>query len=188
MLVLDLTADIHAAIADLSNLARKHVPFATARALTAVAYDARDEVREQLPKRFIIRRPWVAKGIGVERATKTDLEANVFSRDRFMALQEEGGVKTEKQVIPIGRMGQKAKSQVIPRSQRPGSLIARKAAFYIAGTLFERRGGGIQPLYLLGRSVRVQPRFGMEQTVRMVVLREFRRRLEEKLDIAMSSR
>jgi hypothetical protein len=186
VLVLDLTADIDAATASLSNLARKHVPFATARALTSVAYDARDEVRRQLPKRFIIRRPWVAKGIGVERATKADLEATIFSRDRFMAMQEEGGVKTGKQAVPVGRLAQRARSEVIPRSQWPGRLMARKSVFYRAGTLFERRGKEVHALYLLGRQVKVRPRFGMEETVQIVTLREFRRRLDEKI-IASSS-
>jgi hypothetical protein len=186
VLVLDLTADIGVASASLSNLARKHVPFAAARALTSVAYDARDEVRAQLPKRFIIRRPWVAKGIGVERATKADLEATVFSRDKFMDLQEEGGTKTGKQVVPVGRLAQTAKSAVIPRSQWPGRLMARKSVFYRAGTLFERRGKEIHALYLLGRQVRVRPRFGMEQAVHMVTLRNFRRRFEEALLKAMA--
>jgi hypothetical protein len=181
VLVLDLTAEIDASTANLSNLARRQVPFATARALTSVAYDARDEVRRQLPKRFIIRRPWVAKGIGVERATKANLEATVFSRDKFMAQQEEGGTKTGKQVIPVGRLAQKARSEVIPRSQWPGRLMARKSVFYRAGTLFERRGKEIHVLYLLGRQVKVRPKFGMEQTVHMVALRNFRRRFEEAM-------
>jgi hypothetical protein len=185
VLVLDLTADINAATVDLSNLTRRQVPFATARALTSVAYDARDEVRRQLPKRFIIRRPWVAKGIGVVRATKADLEATVFSRDRFMALQEEGGTKMGKQAIPVGRLAQRAKSEVIPRSQWPGRLMARKSVFYRAGTLFERRGKEIHTLYLLGRQVKVRPRFGMEQTVHMVVMRELKRRFEEKMSAAL---
>ena len=61
------------------------MPYATARALTSVAYAARDDVRKELPGRFTLRRPWVARGITVEPAKKSKPAARVFSRDAFMA-------------------------------------------------------------------------------------------------------
>ena len=59
MLKLDVTADVAQATEDLSDLAEKHIPNAAAKALTRTAFDARDAVRDSLPQRFNLRRPWV---------------------------------------------------------------------------------------------------------------------------------
>jgi hypothetical protein len=135
-----------------------------------------------MPRRFTIRRPWVVQGVGVTPANPRTLSAEVWSRDRFMALQEAGGVKTGKLAIPVGRMAAKAKTQVIPKSQWPGQMLAKKNVFYRAGAVFERRDEKrILALYLLRRQQKVEPRFGMADTVRSVVLREYLRQMERAL-------
>jgi hypothetical protein len=181
MLRLDLTGDIHRASTWLSQAARRHIPEAAARALTGVAYDARDAVRADLPGRFTLRRPWVSRGIGVQPARSSALEALVYSRDEFMRLQEEGGAKSGTSAIPLGPMAAKARSQVIPRSQWPGALRQRSNVFYRAGMVFERRGQGIQPLWKLRQSQSVAPRFGMRETVRSVALAGMRQRMDREL-------
>ena len=181
MLKLDVTADVAKATAHLSQTARKRVPSAVAKALTRTAYDARDAVRAEMPRRFTIRRPWVVQGVGVTPANPRTLSAEVWSRDRFMALQETGGEKTGKLAIPVGRMAQIAKTQVIPKSQWPRAMLAKKGVFVRRGTVFERKGKAIQALYLLRRRQKVAPRFGMADTVRSVVLREYQRQMERAL-------
>ncbi|MDR4125547.1 hypothetical protein [Yanghanlia caeni] len=182
MLKLDVTADVAKATEHLSELAQQHVPNAAAKALTRTAFDARDAVREGLPKRFNLRRPWVSQGIGVTQAKPRTLMAEVWSRDRFMALQETGGTKTSTSAIPLGPMAQKARTQVIPKSQWPGQMLAKKNVFYRAGAVFERRDEKrILALYLLRRQQKVEPRFGMADTVRSVALREYRRQMERAL-------
>ena len=182
MLKLDVSADVAEATEYLSDMARRRVPDAAAKALTRTAYDARDAVRDSLPKRFNLRRPWVSRGIGVTPATPRTLMAAVWSRDRFMALQETGGSKTGKLAIPVGPMAQIAQTRVIPKSQWPRQMLAKKHVFYRAGTVFERVGGRrIRALYLLRRQQRVAPRFGMADTVRSVALREYQRQMERAL-------
>ena len=56
--------------------------------ITRTAFDARDAVRDGLPDRFNLRRPWISRGIGVTPAKPRTLMAEVWSRDRFMALRE----------------------------------------------------------------------------------------------------
>ena len=65
MLKLDVSADVAEATEHLSELAEKHIPNAAAKALTRTAFDARDAVRDGLPVRFNLRRPWVKWGVGV---------------------------------------------------------------------------------------------------------------------------
>ncbi len=189
MLRLDLTADVAKATEYFSFIARRHLSQAADKALTRSAYDARDAVRESLPKRFILRRPWVSQGIGVTPADPGSLTAHVWSRDRFMAMQEFGGTKTGKLAIPVGPMARLAKSQVIPKSLWPRQLLAKLNVFIRAGTLFERRGSkDIQALYLLRRWQTVTPRLGMTETVRREVLRQLPQRMQQALHELMASR
>jgi len=182
MLKLDVTTDVAKATEYLSDLAEKHIPNAAAKALTRMAFDARDAVRDSLPQRFNLRRPWVKWGVGVTPAKPRTLMAEVWSRDRFMALQETGGTKTGTSAIPLGPMAQKARTQVIPKSQWPAQLAQKKTVFYHAGMLFERRDERrILALYLLGKRQKVEPRFGMADTVRSVALKEYYRQMERAL-------
>lgn len=189
MLRLDFAADVRQASDYLSSVASQHIPQAAADALTATAFDARDAVRKTLPQRFTIRRPWVARGIGVERANRTTLAAQVFSRDRFMAAQEYGGAKPDARPIPAGRLAQVAKTHVIPKSQWLGAMKTKRNTFYRAGMLFERKADrSVMPLYLLRPQsrIRVAPRFGMTETVRSVAIQQFRRQFERKLQHALT--
>ena len=160
MLKLDVTANVAKATEYLSDVAAKRIPDAAAKALTRTAFDARDAVRDGLPERFNLRRPWISRGVGVTPAKPRTLMAEVWSRDRFMALQETGGTKTGKLAIPVGPMAQTAQTRVIPKSQWPGQVMAKKNVFYRAGAVFERRDEKrILALYLLRRQQKVEPRF-----------------------------
>lgn len=182
MIKLDVTADVAKATEHLSDLAEKHVPNAAAKALTRTAFDARDAVRDGLPERFNLRRPWISRGIGVTPAKPRTLMAEVWSRDRFMVAQESGGTKTGKLAIPVGPMAQTAQSRVIPKSQWPGQVMAKKNVFYRAGSVFERRDEKrILTLYLLRQQQKVEPRFGIAETVRSVALKEYYRQMERAL-------
>lgn len=161
------------AVAALSDLERRQAPFATALALTSIGNAARDEVRKELPGRFTIRRPWVARGIAVEPARKTKPAARVFSRDAFMVAQETGGAKSDARPIPAGRLAAIHTTRVVPRSQWVAPLLRRKNVFYRAGSVFERKGDAIAAVYRLRRQVSVKPRFGFRETVERVVADQF---------------
>ena len=170
--MLKLTVDAKAArlavIRDMSQLRK-----AVSKALTGLAYDVRDGVRASLPNRFTIRRPWVAKGIGVAPASASTLTATVFSRDRFMEQQETGGTKSGRLSIPVGRMAAIARTKVLPKSLWPRALQSRRNVFVRNGKVFERRGKQVGVLYLLRRRQRVQARFGMAmQAGKIVTVRQ----------------
>ena len=168
MLKLNLSADTKAtkALARSMSQLRK----AVAKALTGLAYDVRDGVRASLPDRFTIRRPWVAKGIGIAPASSGSLTATVFSRDYFMELQETGGIKTGKIAIPVGRMAAIARTRVLPKSLWPRALRSRRTVFVRSGKVFERKGKQVGVLYLLRKRQRVRPRFGMAMQAYRIVL------------------
>ncbi len=184
MLKLDVTADVAKATEHLSDLVQQHVPNAAAKALTRTAFDARDAVRDGLPERFNLRRSWISWGIGVTPAKPRTLMAEVWSRDRFMAAQESGGSHPDARPIPAGRLREMAQTRVIPKSQWLDQVKNKPTVFYRAGMLFERRDERrILALYLLRpkAQIKVQPRFGMAETVRSVALREYQRQMERAL-------
>ena len=176
MLHLNLSADITGASHFLSQLREQRAAKAIARALNSVALESRDAVRQEMPHRFTLRRPWVLRGIGVEFARSSSLQAAVFSRDAFMRDQEEGGKRSgaRSQIIAVGRMAAIKKQRVLAKSQQPQALMAKKNVFYHEGTLFERRGKKhIEALFLFRKQIKIPARFGMEQTVRSTALRLF---------------
>ena len=184
MLRLDVTADVAKATEHLSELAAKRIPDAAAKALTRTAFDARDAVRDGLPERFNLRRPWVSRGIGVTPAKPRTLMAEVWSRDRFMSAQETGGSHPDARPIPAGRLREMAQTRVIPKSQWLDQVKNKPTVFYRAGMVFERRDERrILALYLLQpkTQIKVQPRFGMAETVRSVALKEYYRQMERAL-------
>ena len=186
MLKLDVTADVAKAKATeyLSELAAKRIPDAAAKALTRTAFDARDAVRDSLPQRFNLRRPWVKWGVGVTPAKPRTLMAEVWSRDRFMVAQETGGAHPDARPIPAGRLREMAQTRVIPKSQWLDQVKNKPTVFYRAGMVFERRDERrILALYLLRpkAQIKVQPRFGIAETVRSVALKEYYRQMERAL-------
>lgn len=184
MLKLDVSADVAKATDYLSGLAKKRIPNAAAKALTRTAFDARDAVRDGLPERFNLRRPWVRWGIGVTPAKPRTLMAEVWSRDRFMAAQETGGPHSDARPIPAGRLREMAQTRVIPKSLWIEPVKKKPTVFYRAGMLFERRDERrILALYLLRpkAQIKVQPRLGMAETARSVALQEFNRQMAQAL-------
>lgn len=189
MIHIDLSADVAGASAFLTHLREKRAATAVANALNSVAEDSRDAVRQEMPRNFTIRRPWVLRGIGVEYARPTRLRAAVFSRDAFMKDQEEGGVRSggSSQIIALGRLAAIKSSRVLSKSQQPKALMAKKNVFYEGGTLFERRGKDIEPLFLFRKQVRIRPRFGMAVTVRSTALRLFGAAFDRALQRELAS-
>ncbi len=184
MLKLDVSADVAKATEYLSDVVAKRIPDAAAKALTRTAFDARDAVRDGLPERFNLRRPWISRGIGVTPAKPRTLMAEVWSRDRFMAAQESGGSHPDARPIPAGRLREMAQTRVIPKSQWLDQVKNKPSVFYRAGMVFERRDERrILALYLLRpkTQIKVQPRFGMAETVRSVALKEYYRQMERAL-------
>lgn len=111
----------------------KQARFAIALALTRVAQEAQARVVQDLPDHFTIRSPWVGKGIRVARANPRTMEAVVFSKDDFMALQEEGGTKEPRSgrsvAVPVGARRTK---QTITRPGKWPKALLQKPGHFIA--------------------------------------------------------
>lgn len=183
---IEIEADTKALVRQLDLFAADQMPFATALALTKTAQAARDQVRQELPERFTIRRPWVPRGVTIDPATKADLTAEVGSMDEFMIRQEEGGTKRPKRkmlAVPTDQL-QRTKTGAISKANRPGKVLKQKKAFIITATSQAKRARPgtvmiarrkskqrypIEVLYSLTPRAEVPPRWEFENTVRGVV-------------------
>lgn len=210
MITVSVASQITSAIAKLDTIAKaQQFRFAVAKALTATASDVQKEVRKNMPQRFTLRRQWVVQGIRVERATKDNLTATVYSKDPFMGRQEVGGTKTPKYdrnlAIPM-RAVRRTKSQLINPADLPSNLgkaeftvkrgkkeVARRGAggsvfkLVVNGRTFlcRRRNGQVELLYLLVPSAQVDKRLGLSDDAEKIVKERFSVNLADAIEYAL---
>jgi hypothetical protein len=153
--------------------------FEIARALTRTARDATQAVKDELPKKFTLRRNWVSKGIRFDVAKKVRLVASVYSVDDYMTKQEEGETR-----LPSGRSlaipvdaRRNERSPILP-SLFPRRALSRKDVFKsdmerTGWGIFQRMNTGIRILYLLRPRKHTKPRWELESTVDAVVQKRF---------------
>ena len=82
--------------AGLSDLARRQLPFVTAKMLTGLASDTQTHFKRRLPVVFDRPTPFTQRGVSMKRAEKTTLTAEVF----FPESQEQSGRATREYIRP----------------------------------------------------------------------------------------
>lgn len=113
MLHLNVTADLRPLTRSLDDLAKKQLPFATARALTGTAKRVQAAQKEAFSSVFDRPTLFTQRSIGVTAAKKADLKATVFVKDiaaQYLEPFELGG------------------KHHLPPSKRGGTLMNPKAA------------------------------------------------------------
>jgi hypothetical protein len=205
---ISVTSDVQSTIRQL-QVRRDQVPFATALALTRTAQDGQAEIRRQLPSRFTIRTPWVAKGVRYKPADKRSLTAMVYDVDAFMRIQETGGEKVSihKRVFDYGDYlaipidARRNKRDVVRREDWPQNLVnpfvihARDGRTYLAVHALSKRirggafgigknVGGTRIMYILVRRESLRARFGFAATVRDVVRDRFNINFRDAINVA----
>lgn len=81
MLTLDVQTNLKPLMAGLDDLAKKQIPFATARALTAVAKKVQKAETDAISDIFDRPTLFTQRSVGVRAAKKADLTATVFVKD-----------------------------------------------------------------------------------------------------------
>ena len=80
----------------MGKLARRQIPYASAKALTDTAWQIKTDEEKGLKEHLDRPTPFTQKGIGVKKATKSTLEARVFIRDnrsKYLKWVVDGGTK-----------------------------------------------------------------------------------------------
>lgn len=134
---------------DLSDLVRarrelekRHIPFALASTLTAVAQDAQQAVRRNVRASFKLRNSWTEQGVKIKAATPSNLQAVVYTDTAnratgapdYLVRQDEGGEKVAVNgrshiAVPTRYLRAMAPG-VIPAEMRPRNLLGATGGRY----------------------------------------------------------
>lgn len=179
----------------MNSLVRDQIPYATVQALTSVAYDARDRVRQELPRRFTIRNRGLLKGVQVERASKRDwprIRAVVGLRDALWVPHESGASlhpsRSTYHAIPTRRV-KRNRGGTVRKSQQPREIIDRGRGHFAGSTIrlnhYQRRERRAATMYLLRKSIRIRPALRFEETARSVAVRRLHPTFQAELKAAL---
>lgn len=196
MIQISVSSEIENAIRQLQTISEaQQFRFAVAKALTATAVEVQKEVRKNMPGRFTLRRQWVVNGILVERATKDNLTATVYSRDKFMGLQEVGGPKSPlRQYLALPTsMVRRTKTDMITKADRPKNLGDKAEVIEYEGRKWlalkrPRKGANNQRLrllYLLVPRAQLQKRLGLGEDAQKIARLRFSANLRDAMEFAL---
>lgn len=193
---INVQSDLKRAMRQLSTFTeKKQFAFATARALTQTAVEVQTEVKRNMPSRFTLRRDWIVKGMRITKATKSNLVATVYSRDKFMGLQEAGGTKNPLRnylAIPTS-MVKRTPKDLVKKSERPAALGDRASVVEVNGNKYlalkkprkAANGQKLRLLYLLVPRAKMEKRLGLEKDGHRVARARFMENLRRSLEEAV---
>ena len=99
---------------------RKQIPFATSKAINAMAYQAQQALGKEIDDKIDRPTPFTRKSWLYKRSTKSKLEAVVYAKDiqsRYLRLQEDGGTrKPNRRAIAVPVKQRRNKYGNIPRT------------------------------------------------------------------------
>lgn len=192
---LNVSADVRQLDRGLSDAARKQIPFAVARALTATADAARISITRRLPQTFDRPNPFTMRAVSIQPARKTSLTARVFVKDaqaKYLAIQETGGTQAPSKaafVIPkaIGRnaYGNLPRGAIQRAKARKGVFVGKPVEGKQGGIWQHVKGGGLKLLAAFVKKTTYRPRFGFQVQAESVARRVFPAAMREALANAM---
>ncbi|MBX6382093.1 MAG: hypothetical protein IRZ07_03830 [Microbispora sp.] len=195
---INVSVDIRKATRFLDDAARRQIPFATAKALTATADAARIAVTRSLPQTFDRPTPFTLRAIGIKAATKRDLTARVFVKDaqaKYLALEETGGTRTPDKGVALVMPKAVARNAfgnipkgMLQRLKRQKNVFVGKPEGSNAGGFYRRlKNDKLQPLAIFFSKAVYRPKFGFKAQVETVARRVFPVALREALKQALAT-
>jgi hypothetical protein len=192
----DFRADFRPMTRALDDLGKKQIPFAAARALNDTAQAAQIRVKRELPSIFDRPTPFTLNAIGIERASKSKLQARVFVKDKqaaYLEVQETGGTKTPKKrafLLPRGlrrnQYGNMPKGAVASARAKPTTFSGTVGG--VPGLYQRMKNGAAKLLAFYATRASYKPRFGFKQrtlkTAKAVWPSAFRQSLAKALSTA----
>ncbi len=172
-----LTFDSHKLKTWLNDLELRQIPFAEASALNGIAFRVQSAVRANLPKKFTIRNSWTAKGIQVERATKSNRVAIIGTIDKFLARHEDGGtfkpMGSKSFSIPLEDI-RRNKKGIVTRSKWPGRLKGKNIRIAESkrgnGKIMLKYQRNAKPklLWAFEKQIKIKPKLDFEKTANAI--------------------
>lgn len=178
---LGVSIDFRSAVEALDGAQKRQVPFAIAKTLTGLAFEARKHLVDVTgPRDFDIRnKRFLGVALRVDPARKDKLEATIYDRlgREYLKTQAEGGTKKPRGsaiAIPSRELQAKRTSTGVPKRLRPRNIPATFKLRIGADEYLARRKGRAKKLevvYLLERKAMIPKRFRAYEDVAAVVQR-----------------
>lgn len=195
---INVSTDVRKLSRGLNDLARNQVPFATAKALTASADLARISVTRQLPTIFDKPTPFTMRAVGIERATKSKLQARVFVKRiqaAYLDVQETGGDIRPKAKRPLIIATEQLARDAYGNLPRGTLRREKRKKDVFVGKVGNRRGffwrlaeGAEVALAFMYRRFKYKPRFQFRTRVAKSVRATLPTTFREALRQAMATR
>lgn len=183
------TKELRAFEADLLQLAKRGLPYATRKTINDLAWKAREEWQESLGKTFILRNQFTRRSILVEQARGSKIQEQqsaVGSVAQYMLTQEEGGtLRGRGQSKPVPTVAARVSGSLKKLVSRPnrmsriqlkarhGNSQAQRNAVQIA----QSKKSGSKFVYLeKGAKRGIFRRFGGKRTTRLVLVQNLSHR------------
>lgn len=198
MFSISVKSNVDAVRKNLTDIAKKQLPFAVAKGLTATAKDAQSELARALPTQLDRPTPFTMRAFAVKPATKSMPVASVFVRPdqwKYLTYQFEGGDRK-----PLGRalvMPKSVKLNQFGNMQRRAikQLLAKKNVFSgvingVPGIYLRKKsvtGTSLQLLVGYANQARYHRRYPFREIAEGAISATFNRYLQRALDEALAS-
>ena len=189
---MSLESNIRAVERDLSDAARRQVPFATSLALNEMAEAVRDHETARLEKVLDRPTPFTRKPYAMRRSTKRRLEA---IQARYLEAQEEGGTRTPKRralVVPAAirknKYGNIARGAVKRNLAKPAVFSGTPRGGGKGPGVYQRKGKRLVKLVSYAKRARYSPRLGFKRSASRFTSQRFPVIWEKALRRAFASR
>lgn len=201
--------DIETNSADLidkiTSLVSKQLPFVTAKTLTGLAYDVRDEESKKIDQLFDVKTRWTNRSIKAVRAEKSHYPRSfsvVGIRDKVLAKNITGGT-LDSSGGAFGVPGKETRDILNPGKRTLGpprfpGRILKKKVFGNKPFIIKTRAGKeaiavretkrrkpIQILYTFKKSIKFQKRWSFLENAKRIVQQNYAKKFNRNLTLAL---
>jgi hypothetical protein len=198
MLSMSVKSNVDEVRKNLTDIAKKQLPFAIAKGLTDTAKEARGVLTQALPRQLDRPTPFTMRAFAITPATKTKLYAKVFVRAdqwKYLTYQFEGGDRMPTRralVLPknlklnqYGNMQRRAIKQLLAKKNVFSGVVDGVPGIYQRKQFAS--GTGVQLLIGYADKVRYRRRYPFKEIAQRSVSKSFNRNFQRALDEALAS-
>lgn len=194
--MITVTTNLDSVKSYVTDLQNNQIPYATAKALTALANEARGDVVAGLPTKFTLRTSWWKPGgrygFNVATAQKRDWprqQAEIYTRAPWMRMQETGGTKLPKGqhiALPTSNV-RRSKRDLITTANKPLALKNTVKVKTKGGdeVLLQRTSRIARIMYLLKPKAEIPARLSFFKTIQVSINRNWFATFSREYDNAL---
>ena len=196
---INIRSNTDAIVKEMGRVAKKQVPYATSKAINAIAKLGEEEIKKQINSKIDNPVAYTKKSTFVKYSNKNDkpISAIVGIKDKqaeYMIYLEEGGVsKARRKNKPVPQKSFANKAGNIPRG-KIARLRANKTKYFSgsplgsgrpAGVYQRMKGGKLRQLATWVKETRHEPRTRFGDRFRLIVDRKLDRELRKQVVAAL---